>query len=314
MLENELIVAAAESAMRQAKGTNGNGQEENQDRRQSESNVDLDESNKSEGKGKSEESVIRKVREDLALTQDSDDEYLSDASSIILKKKEAAREAFAKMQKEKEEAKAIKRPLIEEKGQPRETKRRIEQLKKATEDANNTLERIVITEKIKAKWQRDYDRRKKSRINLKMKTAQTEPVKYDDPRDPEMRVNLDKRIEIRTKPKPTEESEEVQQLKKQLAEAQRELKENKILIGSLQDKVEKQAQLILRQSNEARRIVRPAVKDKEEMKDKEAQTVQVEEKDVHTQCESPVDIQVPPYSGIGTANNCTINYHIHYHN
>ena len=149
-----------------------------------------------------------------------------------------------------------------------------------------------------------------------MNTAQTEPVKYDDPRDPEMRVNLDKRIEIRTKAKPTEESEEVQKLKKQLAEAQREVKECKILIGSLQDKVEKQAQLILRQSNEARRIVRPAVK--EEMKNKEAQTVQVEQKDVEIQCRSnsPEVIDVPPQSippGIA-ASNCTINYHIHYHN
>ena len=355
LLEKELIVAAAESAKRQAKGPNGkenqednqkdnqeDNQKDNQDRMESEDinveaiangqqmeegtwlEVDLDESNK----GKSEESVIRKVREDLALTQDSEDEYLSDASSIILKKREAARKAaFAesemqkKMQKEKEQSKAIKRPLIEEKGQPRETKRRMEQLRKATEDANNTLERIVITEKIKGKWQSEYDRRKKSRVNLKMKkigqTAEQPPIMHD-PRDPEMRVNLEKRIEVKTKAKPTDESEEMQKLKKQLAEAQRELRENKILIATLQDKVEKQGQLIFRQNNEARRIVRSGKEEKKEMKNMEAQTVQVEQKDAEIQCRSsPEVIDVPPHSipaGISNNSNCTIHYHVHYHN
>ena len=97
------------------------------------------------------------------------------------------------------------------------------QLAKVQLEANNTQERIVNTNKLTEKWQKDYERRAKRYQKAKAGQSVEFPI-LDNPADPQYHTNLNKRFEIFTKKKTeedNEESEQVRQLKQQLAETQR---------------------------------------------------------------------------------------------
>ena len=245
---------------------------------------------------KSADVNVDQIRADLHLTQsddDNDDFELSDSSSIVMTKV-ARKEEMKAAAAEPKQSKGMKRPAIIPLGQPRVTKRRLAELQKIREEANNTFERNEKIEKTQNGWRKQYEKRTKRRINLKLKTGQEVQVEQlDNPADPQFHVNLNKRFEIRPKEKLTEDSEEVRQLKEQLAECQRQLaisqrkvKESELHVTHLMEKIEVQARTTYRLLKGKEKIVRPEV----EICEKETQTEKLQ-KDKKIQVDGVLSVQ-----------------------
>ena len=186
------------------------------------------------------ESAIRQVRDDLRLTQNStpnsDDEYLSESSSI---KKKKAEKSVPKV------SNPMKRPNVID-GAYRMTKRRREILSNV--QGANTQERNEKKAKIEGKWTNDSKKRKMRSLQLKRPQP---TIQLDNVNDPKLHKNLDKRLEIKVKPKESEDTVEVRELKERIAQLERKEKEDQLHIAGLRDKINEQGNVIMRLRKEA---------------------------------------------------------------
>ena len=185
------------------------------------------------------ESAIRQVRDDLRLTQNStpnsDDEYLSESSSI---KKKKAEKSVPKV------SNPMKRPNVVN-GAYRMTKRRREILSNV--QGANTQERNEKKAKIEGKWTNDSKKRKMRSLQLKRPQP---TIQLDNVNDPKLHKNLDKRLEIKVKPKESEDTVEVRELKERIAQLERK-EEDQLHIAGLRDKINEQGNVIMRLRKEA---------------------------------------------------------------
>ena len=293
--------------------------------------------------------------EDVRLTAQSDDDDFDFDSSCIIMENKSEKNELKKTDSKKNARKAepakksMKRTIFIKGGYPRLNKRRRAELDQAQKAAADTQERSAVTEKLMNGYQKEYDRGLKSRQAKKLKLGdEIHSVQIDNPKEPRFHTNLDKRIEIKPKLKPNSDTDEVRQLKEQVTEYQRQLKETQLHNSRLQSQVEElkktvfrlqkdkddlaQVKILLQHREdkiaEQGKIIWNLLKEKEEFnRDKQQTEVHMEDKaqqsevqiqpavemvDKEIQCQKQHQVQMD--GGTVSYNSCTVNqHHVHHH-